>query len=77
MAALDTWQRWANGDTITVDKLRDTVLILAGAPGTDHWEHHGALGQIIETWAGTAGLDFHISHRRPPTLEHTGPELGP
>ncbi len=76
VAALDTWQRWATGDTITVEKLRDTVQILAGAPGTDRGEHHRALGQVIETWAGTAGIDLHIADRPPPTLEHSGPELG-
>ena len=40
-------------------------------------EQHRALGHAIQTWADTAGLDLHIADRRPPTLEHTGPEFGP
>ena len=36
VAAVDTWQRWANGDTITVEQLHDTVEILTAAHGTDN-----------------------------------------
>ena len=75
-AALDTWQRWASGDTITVEKLRNTVRILTGASGSDRWEHHRALGQVIQTWASTAGLDLHLADRPPPSVEPAGPELG-
>jgi len=76
VAALDTWQRWANGDTITVETLRDTVQILTGPAGTDRGEHHRALGKATGTWAGNAGIDLDIADRPPPTPEHTGPELG-
>ncbi len=72
MAALDTWHRWANGETITVDQLHDTVEVLS-AP---HGEHHRALGHVLRTWAGTAGIDLHIADRRPPALQRTGIELG-
>ncbi|MBA3289469.1 MAG: relaxase domain-containing protein [Acidimicrobiia bacterium] len=74
-AALVAWQRWASGDTITATKLRDTVHTLGGTTGTDRGDHHRALAQVIQTWAATAGLDLHIADRRPPTLEHSGPEL--
>ena len=76
VAALDTWQRWANGETIGVDKLRDTVEVLTAENRAEHGEQHRALGHVLQTWAGSAGIDLHIADRRPPALQHTGIELG-
>ena len=76
VAALDTWQRWANGDTITVEGLRDTVEALTTGHGTEHDGQHRALGHAIQTWAGTAGVDLHLADRQPPPLHQTGLELG-
>ena len=70
--ALDTWQRWANGDTITNERLRDSVEVLTAADGT---EQHTVLGHVLQTWADTAGIDLHIADRRPPALQHAGIEL--
>jgi hypothetical protein len=77
VVALDTWQRWANGDTITVDQLRDTVEVLTtAAHGPEHGEQQRALGHVLQTWAGAAGIDLQIADRRPPALQRTGIELG-
>ena len=74
MAAVDTWQRWANGDTLTVEQLHDTVEILTAATEPDG-EQHQALGHVIQTWADTAGLDLHLTDPRAPTMQPTGIEL--
>ena len=71
-AALDTWQRWANGDTITVDQLRITVEILTAA----HGQQHRALGHIVHAWAGTAGIDLQIADPRQLEAQRPGIELG-
>jgi hypothetical protein len=76
VAALDTWQRWANGDTITVDGARATVQVLIATRGTVGAEQHRALGNAIQAWAGAGGIDLKPAVRQPPTLERTGPELG-
>ena len=72
VAALDTWQRWANGDTITVDQLRVTVEMLTAAEG----EQHRALGHLVRAWAGTAGIDLQIADRRQLEVQRPGVELG-
>ena len=76
VAALDTWQRWANGGTIGVDQLRDTVEVLTAENRAGHGEQHRALDHVLQTWAGTAGIDLHVADRRPPALQRTGIELG-
>ena len=76
VAALDTWQRWANGDTITVDGAGDTVEVLIAARGIVDAEKYRALGNANQARAGTAGIDLKLAVRQPPTLERTGPELG-
>ena len=76
VATVDTWQRWANGDTITVQELHDAVEVLTASNGTELGGQHRALGNAIQAWAGTAGIDLKLTVREPPTLERTGPELG-
>ena len=76
VAALDTWQRWANGETISFDRLRATVADLTGAHRSEHSEKHCALGHVLQAWAGTTGIDLHPADRQPPALQHTGIELG-
>jgi conjugative relaxase-like TrwC/TraI family protein len=76
VAAVDTWQRWANGDTITVHELHDAVDVLTASNGTEHGEQHRALGNAIQAWAGAARIDLKLAVRQPPTPERWGPELG-
>jgi hypothetical protein len=76
VAAIDMWQRWANGDTISGEQLRDTVETLTAAHGTDHGQQHWALGHAIQTWAGTANLDLHLTDPRAPAMQPAGMELG-
>ena len=78
VAALETWRRWAIGDTVNVNDLRDAVGVLAAADRTGHDERHrGMLGSILQTWAGPAGVDLQIADRRPPALQRTGIEIEP
>ena len=76
VTALDTWQRWSNGDAVAVEQLRDTVEVLTAAHGTGHDEQHRVLGHALQSWAGNAGIDLQLADRRPPALQHTGLELG-
>lgn len=76
VAALDTWQRWANDDTVTIQQLHDTVEVLTAGHGSSYSEQHRVLGHVIRTWAATAGIDLQIADRRPPAVQHTGIELG-
>jgi hypothetical protein len=75
VAAVDTWQRWAKGDTITVEQLHDTVKTLTNAGGAANRERHQALGHAIQSWADTAGLDLHLTDSRALTMQPTGIEL--
>ncbi|MBA3288251.1 MAG: relaxase domain-containing protein [Acidimicrobiia bacterium] len=76
VTALDTWQRWANGDTISVQQLRDTAEILTDAHRTDHDEQYRVLGNALQAWAGTAGIDLHMTDPQPSALRRMGIELG-
>ena len=75
IAALDTWRRWASGDTVNVNGLRDAIEVLTAADRTGHDDRHRVLGHVLQTWAGTAGIDLQIADRRPPALQRTGIEL--
>ncbi len=48
--ALDTWRRWAWGDSIDVKPLSEAVDTLRSASG-----HCRALAQVVQEWSGLAG----------------------
>lgn len=72
MPPSEAWQRWAEGDTITVDKLRDSVEVLTAVQATLRGELYRALGQALHTWAHNEGIDLRSTDRRPPAPHHTG-----
>ena len=63
--ALDTWRRWAWGDSIDVQPLGEAVDTLVSAGG-----HYRALAQAVQEWSGHAGIRL----RQPRT---THPDTGP
>jgi hypothetical protein len=75
--ALDTWRRWAWGDSINTGPLADTVHTLIHTGGDDDGRFR-ALAQTIQDWAVDA--DIHLPGAAPPIatpLHISGPELGP
>ena len=73
VTALDTWEHWANGDTVTVSALAAAVTTLT-KPGVDDRLH--ALGDTMLACADAADLWHQLRRPQPPTLEHKGLELG-
>ena len=55
--ALDTWQRWANGDTLTPTELQTAVTGLSR--GDD--PRYAALAAAIVDWSRTADIELHRS----------------
>ncbi len=73
VTALDTWEHWANGDTMTVTALAAAVTTLTKPQVDDRLR---ALGDAMLAWGAAADL-WHqppLPHR--PTLEQNGLELG-
>jgi chromosome segregation ATPase len=73
LAALDTWQHWAKGDTVKISELAVAVAALT-EPNVDHRLH--ALGDSLLAWADAAGLEHHLLRPQRATLRRTGLELG-
>jgi hypothetical protein len=75
LGALDTWSRWANGDTINVEQLGDAVHTLLEATGEVASRYH-VLGQTLQHWVTDAGVRRTKPDSAIRTLEVAGPELG-
>ena len=69
--ALDTWRRWALGDSIDVMPLGGAVDTLRSAGG-----HCRALAQAVQEWSGNAGIHLPVPGSVTTTVEVAGPELG-
>jgi DNA transposition AAA+ family ATPase len=74
--ALDTWGRWAGGDTMNVQRLGDAVEQLNVNRRDQHADRFRALGEAVRGWAGDAGIDLGTAPQRSRTLDRAGPELG-
>ena len=57
VAALDTWQHWANGGRVQVDDLREAVETLDSAPGRDS-AFTKALADSLQQWAHHHRVDL-------------------
>ena len=54
--ALETWGRWAAGDTLDTNHLGAAVDILITGTGPNS-NHYRALGRHVQQWAAGAGID--------------------
>ena len=76
VAALETWQTWANGEPINLNDLAAAVQtlndpkLLAGAPG------YGVLGDAITRWASDTGLQQQLIRQQSPSVALPGLDLG-
>ena len=75
LEALDTWRRWAWGDSIDVQHLGATVEILLDATG-EHVARYGTLGHAVQQWAVDAGIFMPVRESGTLAPEVAGPELG-
>jgi hypothetical protein len=71
--ALDTWWRWANGDSIRTERLAEVVDILVDAGG-DHAGRYRLLGQAIEQFCRDAGTHLPSLEPEPPAVAPNGLE---
>ncbi len=69
VVALDTWRRWAWGDSIDVKTLDDAVDTLMSAGG-----HYRALARVVQEWSENAGIRLSRSELATPTPD-PGPSL--
>ena len=75
LEALDTWRRWAWGDSIDVQTLSGAVDTFLAAAGHQDGRYR-TLGQAVQHWAIDAGMRLPAPESAAPTLEVAGPELG-
>jgi conjugative relaxase-like TrwC/TraI family protein len=71
---LATWRRWANGQPVTIERLRELAATLA-ADRTPHEAHSRALYETINRWANTHGVDLQPQRALERTRSRVGPEL--
>jgi hypothetical protein len=72
---LDTWHRWAAGDTVDTNHLGAAIDRLITATGP-HANHARALGQLVQQWAASAGIDRPTPEPPRLTVQIAGPDLG-
>jgi conjugative relaxase-like TrwC/TraI family protein len=73
--ALDSWRRWATGDTIDGHRLAAALDRLLAANGIDA-DQDRALGQVVQQWATTTGVDLPTQQPAKRTREIISPDLG-
>ena len=73
--ALETWRRWANGQPVTVERLREVVATLA-ADRSPYQAHSRALDGTIDRWASSHDIDLRPRQRIGLDRSRVGPDLG-
>jgi hypothetical protein len=73
--ARDTWHQWAAGGTVDANYLGAAVDKLITATGP-HVNHSRALGQLVQQWAASAGIDPPTPEPPRLTRRIAGPDLG-
>jgi conjugative relaxase-like TrwC/TraI family protein len=74
---LNTWRRWARGDTVNLQQLGDTIAKLTShSRRGEHADQLRALGQAARACADDAGIDGPTSGRHTRTHKRAGPDLG-
>jgi hypothetical protein len=72
--ALETWKRWADGQPLSVERLREVATNLAADRDPSHAQFR-ALEDTIHRWANCLSVDLHPRHRAERTRSRLGPEL--
>ena len=75
VAALHTWQRWADGETIPTEQLTGAIQALT-TRGHGRDAHIRDLANAMTAWAGGAGISLHLAESRGREVELARPELG-
>jgi conjugative relaxase-like TrwC/TraI family protein len=75
--SLDTWGRWARGDTISIQQVGEAVMQLTSVDRRDERaDQFLTLGQAIQDWADRADIELPAAHRFGRSLDPAGLKLG-
>ncbi|MBA3641806.1 MAG: hypothetical protein H0W53_21580, partial [Acidobacteria bacterium] len=80
LEALGTWTRWARGDDVSSEQLRDSAVTVDTHARTSNQINVRHVAEAVRLWAVNAGVEWThpstIEHHRPAVLRHSGPDLG-